>query len=890
MRIPLRLLMVEDSESDALLLLRCLSRGGYDVIHQRVENAEDMRAALNNQEWNLVTSDHAMPRFSAPAALAVFRGSGLDLPFIIVSAEISQSLAVELMKGGAQDYIRKDDMERLVPAIERELREADGRRERRRLEAERQALEDRYRELFAHSHSGVAVYRGIEDGRDFVLVDTNLAGERIGQIKREDVLGRRLTEIFPGIEASGLLAVFRRVWRTGQSEQRPRSLYQDPRISFWHENYIYRLPSGEIVDVFEDVSERKQAEEALFKSEERYNELVQRIPVGIYIIRLSADTSLRLEYGSPQFCKILGLDIQTLMQEPNAPFALIHPEDREQLVRANREAAATITPFRGESRFIIHGETRWIRIESDPVKLPDGESLWNGVITDITERKQREEALRESEHHFRSIIENTEAGYFFIDKDGIIRDANDAWIRMYHYDNAGEILGKHFTVIQKIEDTKAAEEFVAGIMAGDERFLTGEFSRRCRDKSIGYHNFSARPVQRGGEVIGIEGFVIDITERKLSEQALRESENYFRRTFEQAAVGMSILTPEGTWLQVNQRLCDILGYSRDELMKLNYKSISYPDCVKEDVNRVQQMVDGVRSSDSWEKRYIRKDGCLIWVRLTTSLFLSEDGQPKYFISVTEDITEKKQAEEEILKLNNELEARVIERTAQLASTNSELEAFTYSVSHDLRAPLRQINGYSQILLEDYADRLDEEGKHRLASIRDTGDRMSQIIDALLSLSRLTTGELKRAPVDISSLAHAIATELRQAEPDRTGEFKIAPELVGKADPDLVGVVLRNLLSNAWKFTAKESCPFIEVNANTSAEGKTVYWVRDNGAGFDMAYADKLFGAFQRLHTIDEFPGVGIGLATVKRIVRRHNGHIWAEGAENKGATFYFTLE
>jgi len=234
------------------------------------------------------------------------------------------------------------------------------------------------------------------------------------------------------------------------------------------------------------------------------------------------------------------------------------------------------------------------------------------------------------------------------------------------------------------------------------------------------------------------------------------------------------------------------------------------------------------------------------------------------------------------------EQRVIERTAQLKAANQELEAFAYSVSHDLRAPLRSIDGFSRALLQDYADRLDDPGQHYLQRIRAATQQMSQLIDDLLKLSRVTRSEMRREPVDLSALARAIAAELQATQPERQVEWSIAPRLVVNADAHLMRILLNNLMGNAWKFTAKHSTAKIELGT-TQQDSQPVYFVRDDGAGFDITYVDKLFGAFQRLHSANEFEGTGIGLATVQRIVHRHGGRVWAKGAVEQGAAVYFTL-
>ncbi len=246
------------------------------------------------------------------------------------------------------------------------------------------------------------------------------------------------------------------------------------------------------------------------------------------------------------------------------------------------------------------------------------------------------------------------------------------------------------------------------------------------------------------------------------------------------------------------------------------------------------------------------------------------------------------SEDRFRKLSEELEQRVIERTAELEAANKELEAFSYSVSHDLRAPLRSMDGFCQVLLEDYGDRLDDEGRDYLHRVRSASQRLAELIDGLLGLSRVTRTRLKRQRIDLSTMAEGIVRTLQETEPERNVDVRIQPRLAARGDPRLLTVVLDNLLRNAWKFSAKHDSARIEFGT-TQVDGETAFFVRDDGAGFDMAFQDKLFGPFQRLHGMTEFEGTGIGLATVQRIVNRHGGRVWAEAQIEHGATFYFTL-
>ena len=369
----------------------------------------------------------------------------------------------------------------------------------------------------------------------------------------------------------------------------------------------------------------------------------------------------------------------------------------------------------------------------------------------------------------------------------------------------------------------------------------------------------------------------NVAERNRAEEALKESEDRFRKIFEEGPLGMAIVDLDYRFVKVNAMLCQMLGYTEQELTGLAISDITHPGDTDTDIEFIRQVLRGEIATYQMEKRYIKKGNGIIWVNLTRSLIRDQRETPLYFLTMIEDVTKRKHSERSLQQ-----------RTAEMEAANKELEAFSYSVSHDLRAPLRGIDGFSLALLEDYADQLDERGRAYLLRVRAGAQKMAELIDAMLNLSRLTRGELKRETVDLSKLVKVIAADLQKRQPERQVEFIIAEGATGDGDGEMLRVVLENLLGNAWKFTGKHPTARIEFGL-TVKDGKAVYFVRDDGAGFDMEYADKLFGAFQRLHRTTEFPGIGIGLATIQRIIHRHGGMVWAEGEVEQGATFYFTL-
>ncbi len=372
----------------------------------------------------------------------------------------------------------------------------------------------------------------------------------------------------------------------------------------------------------------------------------------------------------------------------------------------------------------------------------------------------------------------------------------------------------------------------------------------------------------------------NIESRKKAEQAIVESEERFRVMAEAAPVKIWMLNEAGKLTYCNQKTTDFFGYTLAELSDMGWADLTHPDDQEKLIEIIQTSFNSQQPYEA-EIRYKRFDGEYRWL-LLSAIPRFESDHFLGFVGSALDITERRQMREELERL-------VKERTAQLTAVNKELEAFAYSVSHDLRAPLRTIDGFSQAVREMYADKLDNRGQDYLTRIYKGTQQMGQLIDDMLNLSRLTRGELHvEKGLDLSRIAKEILEESQRHHPERTVAVEVEDNLIADADRNLAAVLLRNLLENAWKFTSKKSSAAIKVGS-LMQDGKTVFYVQDNGAGFNMDYQDKLFGAFQRLHDTDEFPGTGVGLATVQRIVNRHGGKIWAEGRVDEGATFYFTL-
>ena len=519
-----------------------------------------------------------------------------------------------------------------------------------------------------------------------------------------------------------------------------------------------------------------------------------------------------------------------------------------------------------------------------------------GVGRDITERRQMEQQLRESEERFSKAFYQLDIAMELVQIDqGTRVDFNDKYCELTGY-SRDELLESN------IYDKNLWINPEGQIKAADELKQKGTLSGYPMDivtKSGTRKNLllsAAKLYLSREEHIAIAALV-DITHLKQAEAALRESEARFRAVFNQQYQFMAILDPDGKTIAINDLPLLTGGYERTQFVgKYFWDSPAWQglpewhEIWRQRLHQVAETQQAVHTEDVYET----VDGTRRYADSSTSAILNADGQVQYYLIEATDTTERRQAEaqrdellQQVQQLNRDLEKRVEQRTAELKAVNKELEAFSYSVSHDLRAPLRSIDGFSQALLEDYASQLDGDGQDYLNRVRNNAQRMGQLIDDMLQLSRVSRDDMRYEDVDMQEIALQVIESLRESDPDRQVNLTLGPQLSTHGDPRMIRIMLDNLLGNAWKFTAQQDQA--EIVFERVESGADLFQIRDNGVGFDMQHAHKLFGAFQRLHGIKEFPGTGIGLATVQRIVDRHGGRVWAQAAPDQGATFYFTF-
>ncbi len=565
------------------------------------------------------------------------------------------------------------------------------------------------------------------------------------------------------------------------------------------------------------------------------------------------------------------------------------PAFREEIIALSQSQIR----FEGEMPVrILNGETRIIFL-SMAVSPDSIETLARVQVSfmDMTERRAAAKAIEASERRYRHLFENARLAIFQSSLEGKVLAVNPEFVRMFGYQSAEDVLANVKDMAMDIYADPQRRAEVIRLKAENPAVTSFENLYRRKDGSTFLGKLNVEPIYAStgsAHPLYFEGFIEDITEQRWAENALREAELRYRTLFEQSPEGVVIIDPETTrMLEFNRVAHQQLGYSREEFAQLSISDFEIVEDSLETQSHVRRVLEQGR--DDFHTQHRTKQGEIRNVYVTVQA-IALSGRTLLHC-IYRDITERQQAEDQIRRLNAELEQRVLDRTAQLEAANHELESFSYSVSHDLRAPLRHIEGFSSILAEEYVSQLDEQGRYYVHKIRSSVEHMNELINDLLRLSRLNSGQFARAPVNLSVLSYGIVDKLRQSDPDRQVEVIIPGQIVADADDRLISIALENLFANAWKFTSHCQSARIEFGALPSdAAGKAiVYFVRDNGAGFDMAYADKLFGAFQRLHSEKEFVGTGIGLATVKRIIHRHGGKVWAHAEVNQGATFYFTL-
>ena len=801
--------------------------------------------------------------------------------------------------------------------------------------------------------------------------------------------------------------------------------------------------NGKVYAVATDITERKLAEEALRESEKQLQTLIDAMPD--FVCFKDGDRRwLKANNACIRIFQLEGIDYRgkkdSQLAELNSNLRGTFLTCEETDARALKEERL----FHGEETILDpDGSVRVYDVTKVAVFHPSGEP--KGLVVmghDITERKQTEEEIGK----LSTAVKQSPSVIAITDLKGNLEYVNPKFTGLTGY-SSEEVIGQNPRILKSGElPDKIYKELWDTITSG--KVWHGEFHNTKKNGEYFWEAVSISPIfDKQGKITNYIKIAEDITSRKKAEEELRESEQRFRSYFEMSLVGMAITSVEKGWIDANNKICEILGYSLDELKQKTWVELTYTDDLDADLEKFNQVLENKIDSYSMEKRFIRKNGALVFTKISVGCVRNSDGSVNYIVLLMEDITDRKideivirkseerwqfalegsgdgvwdwsiqlnevffskqwkamlgfkedeisenmeewdkrihpddiekvhediqkhfngktpvyenehrirckdgsykwiysrgkvisrtddekplrmigthsditgrkRAKLELVKHRDKLEDLIKERTDEversqkslvllmedvnevnqelksvntiLDATNTELEAFSYSVSHDLRAPLTRMDGFSKALIDSYSSNLDDKGVHFLNRIRASSQHMAKLIDDLLSLSRITREKVTRQKVDLSQTAGKIANELKASEPVRKVEFEIAKGLSANADRKFVEIILENLLGNSFKFTGKKENAVIEFGEKIIDKDE-VFFIKDNGTGFNMKYYNKIFTAFQRLHSEKEYKGTGIGLAIVQRIINKHGGKIWAESEEGKGATFYFRFE
>jgi PAS domain S-box-containing protein len=673
-----------------------------------------------------------------------------------------------------------------------------------------------------------------------------------------------------------------------------------------------------------DITERKRAEENLLKEKALSENIINSLPAVFYLfdktgrfLRWNTNFEQVTGYTGEEFARLSPLDLFD-----NEGKTVIEESIQEVFLKGENTAEADlILKDGGRIPYFFTGRS---------TDLNDTQCLI-GMGIDITESKRTEELLKESEEKYRTLFESSSEGIFVL-KD-VFLDCNEQACRLWACQRE-DIIGHspaEFSPPRQPDGRSseaAAREWIQKAISGEPQFFY--WQHRRKDGVLIDTEISLIAVTVTGRLL-VQATLRDISDRKQAEAEIKLNETRMASLVKIAHYD-------------SESIQDLLDFALDEAIALTGSKIGYiylyddetrqftlntwsKDVMKECTIAEPQTIYQLEKTGIWgevvrqarpimvndfpaphplKKGYpeghtelhkfltipVLSGERIVAVTAVANKATDYDQADVRQLTLMMDavwkITARRQAEEALRFLNLELELRVQERTAQLEAANRELEAFSYSVSHDLRAPLRGIDGWTMAFLEDYGEGLNDQGRDYLDWVRAETQHMGRLIDDMLSLSRVSRAEMRREPVDLTALVQDIADKLQKIEPERQAEFILQPGLTATGDPLLLEMALFNLLENAWKFTGKQPATVIEFG-RMKQDDQPVFFIRDNGTGFDMAYASNLFGAFQRLHQASEFPGTGIGLATVQRIINRHDGRIWAEAAVDHGATFYFTL-
>ena len=910
-----KLLLVDDSPTFRNEFKLVLENAGYAVV--TAETGEDgLRAAVTSRPDAVIVNGVLPGVLDGGAVIRRLKDDVTlrDTPCLLLTAEESTEDELRKLEAGADAYVRKaTDVDVILARIVALLRSLPPRGEigmsgllgpKRILAVDDSAtyLHELAEELHQEGYDIIAARSGKEalellevQPVDCILLDLlmpGLSGQETCQIIKSRPAWRNIPLLIltsvqdakamvEGINAgaddyvpkSSDFAVLKARVRA----QLRRKQFEDE-----YRNIRERLMAKEVevarARASQEIAQARAAYEPLLRNEAWLNKAVRLARLGAW----DWDVLDNPQTWSDQQFRNFGLAPGSVAPTHELFLQAVHEQDRVRVEAAIRQALAGERSYSLEFRIIRPGgEVRYLVYQGEIHRNEAGQALRaTGTSTDVTEQKMVEERLRKAAQYARNLIEASLDPLVTISRDGLITDVNHATENATGVPRE-RLIGSDFA--DYFTDSDRARRSYQQVFS--EGFVR-DYPLAIRSASGGVMDvlYNASVFRNEtGEVEGVFAAARDVTKRTRAEQTARRLAAIVESS-DDAIISKSLDGIVLTWNQGAERM---YGYTAAEMVGRSVMAVVPAEYHAEFWELLQRIARGDRI-EHHETVCRCKDGRRVEVSVTWSATKNARGEVTGAATIVRDITARKRAEDEIRKLNEELETRVEQRTAELQAANQELEAFTYSVSHDLRSPLRHLSGFSKLLLEENEKTLSRTSRHYVDEICDAARRMGQLVDDLLELSRMSRQALHPQPAALDTIVEEVRRELAPDIGQRAIEWKISalPPAVG--DPALLRQVYANLLANAVKFTRTRDLAVIEVGGQTVG-GETTYFVRDNGVGFDMRYVGKLFGIFQRLHRAEDFEGTGVGLALVQRIVHRHGGRVWAEAKPDRGACFYFTL-
>ena len=891
----IRILHIDDNYFDGGPIELELAGLQYPASVRFVTTRAEFLDAIAHQDFDVILSDYRMPPdFGGDEALLLARAHCPDVPCILLAEPLEQELAIEALKRGAADYVLKDNLRRLVPAIEHVLSDARKSRQARDVEQRLRRLNDKlqqvqnelteskciqeqlrtgeeqYRRVFGSMRDPAAIFDLVyDDGGvpvNCTVLDMNPAFETLVGATKSELLGRHASDFFGEALDLDLVHSVAVSGQPGFSEMFIAPLGRHLVVA------VFATEERKVVAVFTDITERKEMEEALLKNQHRLSLAQEAGKIGVFDWNVINGEVI----WTAELVKLFGAGARASRYTYEDWVRVIHPDHRQQVERAIRDwLVSDRTEERLEYRITSpDGEGRWMELFARLVRDSQGRPIRViGTNLDITERKQGEEALRKSNEKLSKVLESIHDAFYSLGRDWKFTYVNKRACELWKK-KPEELIGQNiWEVFPQGTETEAygkMERAMAG--GGEETFET--YSDLLK-------TWAHIRVYTTDE--GIAVYFHDITDRKMAEESLRRSEQLYRAIGETINWGIWVCDPDGKNIYASPSFLTMVGMTQQECSEFGWGNVLHPDDAEATIAAWKERS---QTGSFWERahRFKGVDGKYHHVLARGIPVRDEKGAIVCWAGINLDIDEMMEREEE-------MERRVEKRTKELMQANQELESFSYSVSHDLKAPLRVISGFARLLLDGQHDSLSEKQREYLQMIRENTDQMNELVNALLTFSHVTRQVARLTQVDVRSLVeNVIEQEERNGGPGASLRYAVdvreLPPVT--ADPVLLRQVFANLLSNAFKFTRTAAAPKIEIGSRKEKDF-LVYYVRDNGVGFPAAEAKKLFHVFQRLHAQSEFEGTGVGLANVRKIIERHGGRVWAKGEEGKGATFYVAL-